>query len=81
MLIGCEWNDLCASIEHDAANPFFADCVCKFQTPEIQESLIHKHEAAFAVEDIGEVRYGRKGDVQNAGLPVEEEEEIVGFSF
>ena len=29
MLIGCEWNDLCAGIEHDAANPFFADCVCK----------------------------------------------------
>ena len=29
MLIGGEWNDLCAGIEHDAANPFFADCVCK----------------------------------------------------
>jgi hypothetical protein len=29
VLIGCEWNDLCAGIEHDAANPFFADCVCK----------------------------------------------------
>ena len=35
MLIGCEWNDLCAGIEHDAANPFLPTASASACNPRI----------------------------------------------
>ena len=59
----------------------FADGVLQLQAPQIEQGLIHKTEAALAIENVGEIGNRREGDIENARLAIEAETKIVRFPF